>query len=367
MRLRVPYKFLKVTRWCIGLLLYGSTSLMAQTDIMSYTLPNGKVKTVKNAKDWSKKRAQILEGMQQVMGPFQDTRNLSAPNAIFLDSVEFSGFIRYRVHLQSYPGEVVPILLYIPKNTAPDKRHAAMLALHGTGAKGKFLTDSSEAGPNRATATELAHRGYVVIAPDYPSFGELSNHDFAQDRFESGTMQAIFNHVRCIDYLVSRKDVDADRIGVIGHSLGGHNAMFLGAFDERVKIVVASCGWTLFENYNAGKTVTERYGGKLGPWAQDRYMPLVRDKYQLDAAKMPFNFDEVIGAIAPRYFFSNSPLNDGNFDVQGVKNGVEKASQVYKLLHVNNRLEVHHPDAGHDFPIAVRQIAYKRIDEVLKK
>lgn len=46
---------------------------------------------------------------------------------------------------------------------------------------------------------ELAERGYIVIAPDYPSMGDLTDYDFSSDRYESGTMKAIFNHMRCVD------------------------------------------------------------------------------------------------------------------------------------------------------------------------
>jgi cephalosporin-C deacetylase-like acetyl esterase len=48
-------------------------------------------------------------------------------------------------------------------------------------------------------------------------------------------MKGIFNHIRCVDFLVSRKDVSAHQIGVIGHSLGGHNAIFVSAFDQPLK------------------------------------------------------------------------------------------------------------------------------------
>lgn len=179
-------------------------------------------------------------------------------------------------------------------------------------------------------------------------------------------MQGIFNHIRCIDYLQSRSDVTADKIGVIGHSLGGHNAIFLGAFDERLKIVVSSCGWTLMSHYDAGKLVTERFGGKLGPWAQDRYMPLIKEKYNLDAAQLPFDFDEIIATIAPRYFLSNSPTGDDNFNVEGVRQGIANASPIYKLLGVADHLRVYYPDAGHDFPNEVRKEVYEMMDRVLK-
>lgn len=349
------------------LYLAGCFPVMGQSPgILEYRTAEGVVKTVNKKGDWPFKRKQILAGIQEVTGPLPDLKNLPVPAVTFIDTLRGKLFNRYTIHLQSYPGEIVPALLYIPNNLPAGGRVPAMIALHGTGEKGKFLTDSSAAGPNRATATELAYRGYVVLAPDYPSFGELAGHDFSKDRYESGMMLATFNNIRCLDYLQSRHDVDSRNIGAIGHSLGGHTAMFLGAFDQRVKIVVSSCGWTPFGSYNAGKSVTERYGGKLGPWAQDRYMPFVREKFGLDPAKMPFDFDEVIAAIAPRYFFSNSPVNDGNFNVEGVKKGEASARRIYKLLEADDHLEVHYPDAGHDFPLEVRELAYRKIDKVLK-
>ena len=97
--------------------------------------------------------------------------------------------------------------------------------------------------------------------------------------------------------------VDAERIGVIGHSLGGHNAMFVAAFDTRLKIVVSSAGWTEFEYYDLGQKEPEIYGGRLGPWAQDRYMPLFRDKYQLDGDKSRSTFMKTLLSLHPAGFF----------------------------------------------------------------
>jgi dienelactone hydrolase len=179
-------------------------------------------------------------------------------------------------------------------------------------------------------------------------------------------MKGIFNNMRCVDLLVAREDVDSDCIGVIGHSLGGHNAIFTGAFDERLKVIVSSCGWTLLDYYNAGEAVTKKFGGALGPWAQDQYMPLLRDKYHLNIKKMPFDFDEVIAALAPRAFFSNSPVNDGNFNVKGVRKGIAEISQVYHFFGTKDQLEMRYPNCEHDFPLEVRFEAYGFVDEVLK-
>jgi esterase/lipase len=256
--------------------------------------------------------------------------------------------------------------LYIPIHPGA-KKCPAILALHETDMLGKKSIDGQGKNKNLAYGKELVERGYVVIAPDYPSLGDLKDYDFKNDRYQSGTMKAIFNHMRCIDYLVSRKDVNADRIGAIGHSLGGHNTLFVSAFDRRIKVAVTSCGWTLFDFYNIGTERSKAYGGRLGPWAQERYMPLLRAKYNLEPEKTPFDFDEVIAAIAPRALFSNSPLNDSNFDVNGVKKGIANAAAVYNFLGAGDKLQVRFPESGHDFPTAVRFESYGFLDGVLKK
>jgi pimeloyl-ACP methyl ester carboxylesterase len=171
--------------------------------------------------------------------------------------------------------------------------------------------------------------------------------------------------MRCVDLLQAREDVAPDRIGVIGHSLGGHNAMFVGAFDTRLKVIVSSCGWTLMDYYDIGEGAAKKYGGRLGPWAQDLYMPLLYDQYNLDAERIPFDFDEVIAALAPRAFFSNSPLNDSNFDEKGVRKGIAAASEVYRFLEAEDNLQVRYPQAEHDFPPEVRLQAYRFIDKIL--
>src|SRR5262249_5721107 len=158
----------------------------------------------------------------------------------------------------------------LPK-TAAGTRSPAMLALHQTTKIGKDEPVGIGPMKNLHYGLELAQRGYVVLAPDYPSFGEYP-YDFKASGHGSGTIKGIFNHMRCVDLLEEREDVDPERIGVIGHSLGGHNALFVAAFDERLKIIVSSCGWTPFHDY---------YEGKIAGWTSDRYMPRLRDVYDL--------------------------------------------------------------------------------------
>ncbi|WP_316812706.1 alpha/beta hydrolase [Pedobacter heparinus] len=347
------------------ILFSGSGIGMPKDSLLVYRSKSGQEKSVKTKAEWETKRKQVLDRMQLVMGKLPDSKNLPPLNIKVTDSLKEDNHTRYTIRFTVAKDETLTADLYVPHQSGKTKKLPAILALHGTSDVGKRSIAGEIPKPNRAYAKELAQRGYVVIAPDYPSFGEQKNYNFEQDRYESGTMKAIFNHIRCVDLLQARKDVDPERIGVIGHSLGGHNAIFVGAFDPRLKVVVSSCGWTLFENYNAGEDVTKKFGGKLGAWAQTRYMPLVRDKYQLDAAQMPFDFDEAIAVLAPRPFFSNSPVGDANFDVKGVEKGISNVTEVYKFLNAADRLQVSYPDAAHDFPPETRLSAYAFIDKAL--
>jgi pimeloyl-ACP methyl ester carboxylesterase len=169
-------------------------------------------------------------------------------------------------------------------------------------------------------------------------------------------MKAIWNNIRAIDVLEAMPEVDRDRIGAIGHSLGGHNALFTAAFEQRIRAVVTSCGFTAFHHY---------YGGKLAGWTSSRYMPRIRDVYENDPDQVPFDFYEVLAAIAPRGVYINAPLGDSNFDVAGVRKVVEQVGGVYRLLEAGEQLRAVYPDSGHDFPPAVRTEAYDWLDQVL--
>jgi pimeloyl-ACP methyl ester carboxylesterase len=330
--------------------------------LLSYTDPaDGRRKPVRTSQRWEIKRGELLDSVQALTGALPSLSGLPPFDVQYIDSVREKAYTRYTIRFTVAGDEVLPALLYVPVSDGTSGKYPAMLALHPTGAPGKQITDGED-GYRLPYGRELAQRGYVVIAPDYPGFGELSDYDFLHSCYASGTMKGIFDHIRCVDLLQSLDFVDAEKIGVIGHSLGGHNALFAAAFDTRLKAVITSCGWTEFEYYNIGEEASELYGGRLGPWAQDRYMPLLRDKYRLES--VPFNFHDVIALIAPRAAYSVSPLHDANFDVEGVKAGIRKAAEVYRFLKVEHHLRVDYPDAPHDFPETCRQAAYRWADSI---
>jgi acetyl esterase/lipase len=323
--------------------------------LLVYQSPDGKRLPVRTAEDWAIRRREIIQGMEQAMGALPDLKKLPPLDVKIIDTLDRDGYTRLNI---TYMGaeDRVPAYLLLPKNRPAGVRLPAILSLHQTTSEGRKEVEQNGSLPNRACAMELARRGYVVLAPDYPSFGDYP-FDFKKSKYTSGTMKGIVNHILGVDLLQAREEVDSDRIGVIGHSLGGHNSMFLGVFDPRVKVVVSSCGWTPFHDY---------YGGKLTGWTSDRYMPRIRDVYGLDPDRVPFDFYEVAAALAPRAFFSNSPLRDSNFDFQGVKKAEPKIREVYALLGDPERFQIRYPDSEHDFPPEVRRAAYRFIDRILR-
>ena len=120
--------------------------------------------------------------------------------------------------------------------------------------------------------------------------------------------------------------------------------------------MVSSCGFNAFPFY---------YKGNIAGWSHQGYMPRLQARYGLDLKKVPFDFPELIAALAPRAFFTSSPLHDANFEVEGVRACITAARTVYALEHVADRLVAIYPDAEHSFPKAARLDAYRFLDRFL--
>jgi dienelactone hydrolase len=287
------------------------------------------------------------------MGPLPKIDHRSPLNIRLLQEEKLPRYVRKKVTFYAEPGSIVYAWLLIPYGAY---NGPAALCLHQTTQIGKDEPAGMGGKANLHYAEELAERGYVALAPDYPSFGDDKT-DFQRDvygrRYRSGSMKGIVNHIRAVDLLLSLPEVNSRQIVVIGHSLGGHNALFVAAFDKRIRAVVTSCGFTSMAYY---------YGGNLKGWASDRYMPLISSVYHNSPKELPFDFDDIFSAIAPRAVFVNAPLHDSNFDVGGVDTCLARVKNKFR----RDRLVVEHPDCEHDFPLDVRERAYKFLDRELR-
>ena len=335
---------------------------LSRTNLLVYRDNKDSIHPVKSVRDWSKRRAEIVRGMEAVMGllPGKDKR---CPLDLKVEEeVDCGDYVRRLLTYASEPGARVPAYLLIPKSVLDGKHKApAILCLHQTHSLGQKVVVGLGNSPNDEYGVELARRGYVCLAPPYPLLAGY-NPDLKALGYQSGTMKAIWNNIRGLDLLESLPFVKRGGFGAIGHSLGGHNAIFTAVFDQRIKVVVSSCGFDSFVDYYGGDP--EVWKPERG-WCQTRYMPgLARYAGRLN--EIPFDFQELIGALAPRQVFVNAPLGDTNFKWRSVDDIVKSASPVFRLYGVPQNLRVEHPDCGHLFPRDIRDMAYELFDRKLR-
>jgi len=314
---------------------------------------DGTFREIKNENDWHKRREQILDSIQLVMGPLPDSSHKVPPDKQIIEEANIDGIRRLKISFAVEKNDRVLAWLLIPSGQTDPV--PGILCLHQTISIGKAEPAGLGGSPNLDYALELAKRGYVTLAPDYPNFGDYSFDPYSNG-YLSASMKGIWNHMAAVDLLQSLPEVDPGRIACIGHSLGGHNSLFLAVFDTRIKAVVTSCGFTSFYKY---------YGGDLTGWSHKGYMPRIATLYEKNPEKMPFDFTEILGAIAPRALFINAPVKDSNFEISGVFDCVNAAIQVYELLKAGDKIMMTNPDAPHDFPPETRNAAYQFLDRQL--
>jgi dienelactone hydrolase len=326
-----------------------------KTRLLVWRDAGGKEHPITRPADWPKRREHILANMQLVMGPLPPATRKVPLDVQVTEEMRTETYIRKKLTFAVEKDDRLPAYLFLPlKRTG---RLPAVLCLHPTHRElGKGVPAGLGPKADRHYAVHLAERGYVTLAPDYIHSGEYKLDPYAKG-YVSATMKGIWNHMRAVDLLHSLPEVDPERIGVIGHSLGGHNSMFVAAFDERIQCIVSNCGFCSFPRY---------YGGNLAGWSHAGYMPRIRSVYELKPEKMPFDFTEVVAVLAPRPFLASAPVKDHNFDVQGVRDCIAAAKPVYELLGAGERLSANYPDCDHNFPDDVRKTAYDWLDRWLK-
>ena len=309
--------------------------------------------SAKSIDDWERvQRPEILKRMQEVMGPLPSSEKRCALEVKIEEEVDCGTFVRQFLTYASEPGGRVPAYLLIPKSALNGKKTFGLLTLHQTHAAGQKVVAGLGNSPNDEYGVELVKRGYLCLAPAYPLLANYAP-DLKKLGYESGTMKAIWDNIRGLDLLESLAYVERGRFGAIGHSLGGHNSLYTAAFDERIKVVVTSCGFDSYRDY---------MDGNIKGWTSERYMPRL---LQYTPDKYPFDFQDVLGAIAPRAVFVSAPKGDTNFKWDSVDHIVGAARTIYELYRASTNLVVEHPDVDHVFPETMRKKAYDIIERVL--
>jgi len=332
-----------------------------RTDLLAYRARDGEIRFATDIADWKNRRDAILTAMQEVMGALPGGERRCDLDITVDEEIDAGDYVRRHLTYQSEPGARVPAFLLIPKKALTAQQSVpAVLCLHPTSSDGNKTIVGLTAQAPSPYALELTRRGFVTIAPAYPLLADYQP-DLRKLGYASGSMKAIWDNIRALDLLASLPFVKRDGFGAIGHSLGGHNAIYTAVLESRIKAVVSSCGFDSFLHYYAGDAKVWQPGKG---WTQERYIPRLAN-YAGRLADIPFDFHELIAALAPRPIFVNAPLHDANFQARSVDEIVAAARPVYQLYGAAQQLQVTHPDCAHDFPVPIREEAYRFLERNL--
>ena len=253
-----------------------------------------------------------------------------------------------------------------PPDAGIGRKNPAAVCIHETDSElSRFNCLSPDKKPDRAYGIELARRGYVCIAADQYGFGEWAKGATEQElydklgrEFPAWSLDGIRLLIqrRAVDVLSGHPRVDGEKIACIGHSLGGRTAVYLGAFDERVKATVASTGVSpnstnVFRNFTTDPATSK--SPRLNEGVLRTGIPA-------------WEYEELLSLVAPRGLVLLEPINDlYNLDVEATAACCLKAGGVYKLLGRAENFTLVCHGRGHDTPSDMRDYAYNLIDRSL--
>jgi dienelactone hydrolase len=255
----------------------------------------------------------------------------------------------YRIELWDYevePNDRVPAWLLIPDGISPRKPAPAVAVWHqhnGAYAIGKAEPAGLGGSPMHHTGVALAREGYVVVCPDALCFGErqdptkkLAGGNF--ERFEflryvvSGKCLAwkyILDMRRAVDFLVSRPEVNADRIGCYGHSMGSTCTWLVGPWEPRLKCLVGNCCLPTYRG------IHRKHMLHCFP----NFIPGI------------FEFGDtpdIAALIAPRALHLNLGETDGGSPIDEARRGIETIRRAYQAVHAEDKFSCFIEDAvGH--------------------
>ncbi|MGQ9821290.1 MAG: dienelactone hydrolase family protein [Thermogutta sp.] len=319
---------------------------------------------VSTAEDWATRREVLrrryLELIRDAYKPQKPPLDVQVHETAEIDGVYRRLYISYQVEKDERAHAYLGIPLDV-HGKAP-----AVVALHGTTADGTRQTAGLSGDPTKAFLDQLCRRGYVAIAPEHfvageriPPEGPYDTTRFHQKHPEwTAVGKFTYEHSIAIDVLLTRPEVDPERIGVMGHSLGGHGAYFLAAYDERVRACVCNCGAAFF-----------RHNPEVEAWSRDRWYVYFKPMRPLllRGELPPIDMHEIIALIAPRAFLDVSALNDGNPLTQRQRVlMLMKIADVYQLLGKPENFAFFVHGRGHAVPHDSRELIYGFLDMHLK-
>jgi len=293
-----------------------------------------------NAADARKDFLALIDRPRVALSP--QTEELSATN----------GLIRVNFSFLAETGQRVPGILL--KASDSKGRRPAIVVMHGTGGRKE---------DELSLLRRLAKQGFVAVAIDGRYHGERALEGKSSASYQKAIVRAwngsgehpffydtVWDIMRLLDYLQTRDDVDATRIGLTGISKGGIETYFTASVDDRVAAAVPFIGaqsfeWALQNNdwqgrigtiQNAFNAIAKEEG------VTNATSAFVQKFYDRVVPKIYSEFDgpQMIPLIAPRPLLIVNSDHDPNCPLPGVEEAVNAAQKVYAADGATNQFSV---------------------------
>jgi cephalosporin-C deacetylase-like acetyl esterase len=250
--------------------------------------------------------------------------------------------------------------IFTPNNVAADAKLPAVIWLHGySSSLGYSWVYHYDVHPVLA----LAQAGYAVLAFDQSGYGsrQVEAAAFYNNYPRWSQMGHMVEDTRAaIDALSRETQIDANRIYLFGYSMGANLALHTAVLDTRVKGVVSLNGFTPL------RTDTEaRGGGGIARYFREHDLLPRMGAFAGKEAQLPYDYDELIAAIAPRPVYVLSPQFDRDASPADVKLAVEQARKVYRLYNADN-LMLDEPWDYNRLPLVTQERVIKWMGEKMK-
>jgi hypothetical protein len=299
--------------------------------------------------DWQQRQKKIAETLLDIVGPFPEKTPL---NAKIVRTLAKDGFRVEHIIYESQPGFYVTSSMFIPSALKKGSRGPAVIYCSGHSADGYRSTVYQH------VIINLVKKGFIVFAFDPVGQGEryaylnaatgkptpgMSEHSYpGSQAFITGSSQArymIWDGIRAVDYLLTRKEVDPARIGITGRSGGGTQSAYIAAIDDRIYAAAP-------ENY---LTTFTRLLQTIGPQDAEQNM--------FNVVARGIDQPDFLLVRAPKPALMITTTRD-IFSIQGVRENEQEVRRIYKAYGKEDNFGRTEDDAPHESTRKNREAMY---------
>ncbi|WP_273209736.1 alpha/beta hydrolase family protein [Runella zeae] len=216
------------------------------------------IQMLKTREDWQKRQALVRQKLQESIGSFPEKTPL---NPVITGKIERNGITVEKFYFESMPNYYVTAALFLPARERKNLPAIVFCSGHGATA---FRTDVYQ-----QMILNYVQKGFAVLAFDPIGQGERIQYVKTNEpkRFEnlkptlehsypgaqsfvagvSPAMYFIWDGIRAVDYLLTRPEIDAKRIGITGRSGGGTQSAYIAAMDTRIAVAAPECYLTTYD------------------------------------------------------------------------------------------------------------------------